>query len=92
MNITAAFLKDDEFSCVVVQVEPKVVQDGRLIALLQGLLAKCIEIQGVPTVLAARQDEKSEPSFCGQPALVQRLQRLGWGNIPFGNCHVSMRN
>jgi len=91
MDIVAAIMKVDDVPCVVVQVEPQVVEDQRLTGLLQGLLAKCVEIQGLPTVLASRRNELAEPNFCGQPNLVRILQTQGWGNIPFNNCKVSLR-
>jgi hypothetical protein len=81
----------DEAPCVVVQVEPAVVDDHKLVSLAHGLLAKCAELRGVPTVLAARRDESSEPLYCGQPDRVRRLQMLGWQNIPFDNCAISVR-
>jgi hypothetical protein len=90
MNIVAAFMKVDDVPCVVVQVEPKAVEDHRLGLVLQGLLARSVELQGVPLVLASKRDELSEPSFCGQPGTVLGLQKIGWRNIPFNNCTVSM--
>jgi hypothetical protein len=91
MDIVAAIMKVDDVPCVVVQVEPQVVEDQRLTRLMQGLLAKCVEIEGLPTVLASKRNELAEPNFFGQPNLVRRLQTQGWGNIPFNNCKVSLR-
>ncbi len=84
-------MKVADVPCVVVQVEPKVVADQRLTLLSHGLLAKSAELQGVPLVLAAKPDELSEPSFRGQPDLVDWLQKVGWRNIPFADCAISMR-
>jgi hypothetical protein len=91
MNISAAFITGDEGPCVVVQVDPAVVDDHRLVSLAQSLLAKCEELRGVPTVLASRRDETSEPLFCGQPERVRRIQQIGWQNIHFDNCAISVR-
>ncbi len=91
MNISAAFITMDADPCVVVQVEPAVVDDHKLASLAQGLLAKCTELRGVPTVLASKRDELSEPLFRGQPEQVRRLQVIGWQNIRFDNCAISVR-
>jgi len=90
MNIVAAFMEVDDVPCVVVQVEPKAVEDHRLSMVLRCLLARSVELQGVPLVLASKRDELSEPSFCGQPGTVLGLQKLGWRNIPFDDCTISM--
>jgi hypothetical protein len=91
MNIEAAFVKVDNVPIIVVKVDPKVVEDRRLSALSRGLLAKCAEMQNSLMVLAALHDENSEPAYSGQPETVRRLQIMGWENLPFEICNISVR-